>query len=366
MKKLAIVGSGSNTRGAAPWADDTFDIWVFNEAANMSWCKRWTAVFQIHPEEIYTGVNTKDTGHWEWLQKDHGRPVYMQERDPRVPDSVRFPLEDALALTGLDYFASTFAYMAALALLQNYELVEIHGIELSMSEYEYQAGCWRFWIGVLIGRLGKDRVIIRSGLDLFSSPRYGYEGNFAFGAPYFEERARYLENQWTAADRQLHNLKKAIERAVDNSQADKLQELIIQFRDTALSAGEKAGALFEAQRYAKFGDRFADRGGFEYAAATAQRDGEAKRQMVWHLGGMTEYAWLAWKQTGSRAALAQLMGLIGLLGETSQEVGALLGKYKENLSYVSKYDSIAKAGGAILLERPAELDQELEPVVSPV
>ena len=353
MKKLAIVGSGKNTRDAAPWDDNSFDIWVFNESGNHSWCKRWDAVFQMHEPEIYTGHNTKDPTHWDWLQREHGKPIYMQEADPLVPDAVRFPLEDAIALTGLDYFASTFAYMAALAILQGYDVVHIHGIELSFSEYQYQAECWRFWIGVLKGKLGAENVVLHSGKSLFESPRYGYDGNFAFGADYFADRARLLDGQWHAADKNLRNMKKAIQKAIANKEYEKVQNLVIQFRDAALPMGELAGALSEAQRYQTFGDRYADRGGFEYAAAKAQREGDARRQMIWHLGGMVEYAWNAWKQTDSQQAKDQMYELIGRMGATAEGVGALLGVYKENIAYIMKYDEMVQANGGLKKELEA-------------
>lgn len=358
-KRLAIVGSGSNTRGAAPWDDLSFDIWVFNEAGNSPWCKRWSAVFQMHEPEIYAGHNTKDPRHWEWLQRDHGKPVYMQEVDPRIPNSVRFPLEDAIELTGFDYFASSFAYMAALAIMQGYKEIRIYGIELSVTEYLSQADCWRFWIGFLKGRLGAQNVTLNSGLHLFESPRYGYEGNFAFGVDFFQERAQVLDANWNSTKKNANNLKKAIDRAVSGKEFEKVQDLAIQFRDRALELGKFAGALAEAERYAGFGDRYADRGGFELSAALAQRDGELKRQQVYHLGGMVEYAWTAWKQTGHTAALNQMLDLIGKMSAIAEETGALLGKYEENILYIQKYDSIVKAGGAVLLAAPQLQNQQV-------
>ncbi len=317
MKKLAIVGSGSNTRDAAPWDDPSFDIWVFNEAANSSWCKRWSACFQMHEPEIYTGHNTKDPKHWEWLQEKHGKPVYMQDVDILVPDSIRFPIEAAADLAGVDYFASTFAYMAAQAVLEGYEQVDIHGIELSASEYQYQAECFRFWIGFLKGRLGADNVILHTADDLFSSLRYGYEGNFVFGVDYFAERATLLTNQWESASKSLRNMKKAIERAIAGREHEKVQRLTIEFRDATVATGELSGALSEAERYQMFGDRYADRGGFELAAATAQRDGEVKKQMIWHYGGMVEYIWNIWRQTDAQQAKDQMFENIGIVNSYS-------------------------------------------------
>jgi hypothetical protein len=355
LKKLAIVGSGSNTRDAAPFNDPSFDIWVFNEAGNSKWCKRWDAVFQMHEPEIYKGHNTKDAKHWDWLQQKHGKPVYMQEIDPDVPDSVRFPIEDALAVTDEDYFATTFAYMAALALLQGYEYVEIHGVELSHSEYKYQAECWRYWIGVLKGRLGGANVVLYSGQDLLKSARYGYEGNFSFNVEFFASRARLLDGQWTAAEKHALNMKKVIDKTIERDDYSKLPDLVGEFRNALQSVGEYAGALAEAERYQTFGDRYADRGGFEFAAATAQRDGEERRIMMFSKIGLIEYLGNAWQQSANEKkfhtrAREHLIHEINGYGKLAEETGALLGKYQENISYIVKYDEMVQAHGGLKKE----------------
>ena len=353
MKKLAIVGSGSQTRESAPFDNLDFDIWVFNEAANAEWCKRWTACFQMHEPDIYKGHNTKDSKHWEWLQQKHSKPIYMQEVDPLVPNSVQYPIEEAKALAGVSMFPTTFAYMAALAILQGYEEVRIFGVELSASEYEYQANGYLFWFGFLRGRLGTENVdsaVLYLDKNIFEVPLYGYEGSFAFGSDFFADRASMLDGDWKAAEKNLQNTKKAIERAIEKKDFEKVQTLTMQYQTSALTCGELAGALAEAERYQTFGNRYADRGGFEFAAATAQKKGEESKPLTWHYGGMVEYVWNICKQTGNIQAVNQLSGLIEKMGKSAYDTGAMLGMYKENLGYLMKYDNIARAGGKVLLE----------------
>jgi len=353
LKKLAIVGSGTQTRSNAPFDDESFDIWVFNEAANSEWCKRWTACFQIHPEGIYKGHNTKDPHHWEWLKQKHGKPIYMQAVDPEVPDSVAFPLEEAKALAGVQMFPTTFAYMAALAIMQGYEEIRIFGVELSASEYEYQANGYLFWFGFLRGRLGSENVdsaVLYLDKNIFNVPLYGYEGNFTFGKEFFESRVTFHDGEWKAQEKSLGNIKKAIERAIEKNDFEKVQSLVAQYQTAAISAGESAGALAEAERYAAFGDRYADRGGFEFAAAKAQQDGEQKKPLVWHYGGMIEYLWNLWKQSKNVQAANQMITLIEKMGAAAYDLGAMLGMYKENIGYLMKYDAVSKAGGKVLLD----------------
>jgi hypothetical protein len=356
LKKLAIVGSGPETRELAPFNDPSVDIWVFNEAANSAWCKRWDACFQMHEPDIYQGHNTKDAHHWEWLQQKHGKPVYMQEVDPLIPDSVRYPLEDAKALAGVQMFPTTFAYMAAFAIMQGYEQIGFWGVELSASEYQYQANGYLFWFGFLRGRLGAENVdsaVLHVGKNIFEVPLYGYEGNYAFGVEYFAERVRLLDNQWNAANKSAMNIRKAIERAIERSDCNKVPDLVKSYQASIMECGEYAGALAEAERYQTFGSRYADRGGFESTAARAQMDGEAKRVLMWTALGKAEYIWNVWNQSKSAAAGNQLITAINQVGELAQETGAILGMYHENISYINKYDDAVQAGGAVLLEATA-------------
>lgn len=353
LKKLAIVGSGSQTRANAPFGDESFDIWVFNEAANAEWCKRWTACFQMHAPDIYKGHNTKDPNHFEWLKQQHGRPIYMQDIDADIPDSIRYPIEQAQKLAGVQMFTTTFAYMAALAILQGYTEIRIYGVELSASEYEYQANGYLFWFGFLRGRLGTDNVdsaVLYLDKNIFHAPLYGYEGNFSFSSEYFKSRACLHDNEWMSLEKNLKNIKKAIERAVEKKEFERVKDLVIQFQSAAIQTGESAGALAEAERYAAFGDRYADRGGFEFAAAKAQQDGEGKKPMVWHYGGTIEYIWNIWKQNGNIQASNQMTGFIEKMGASAYDLGAMLGMYKENIAYLLKYDQISKAGGKVLLD----------------
>jgi len=304
----------------------------------------------MHEPGIYKGHNTKDPQHWQWLQQEHGKPVYMQEIDPLVPNSIRFPLEQAQELAGVKMFPTTFAYMAALALLQGYTEIRIYGVELSASEYQYQANGYLFWFGFLRGRLGAknvDSAVLHLDKNIFDVPLYGYEGSFSFGRKYFDERIAVLDSEWNAAEKNIANIKKSIERAISHNEYEKVQRLTMQYQQSAILCGELAGALAEAERYVAFSDRDVDRGGFEFAAATAQKKGEETKPLVWHYGGMIEYIWNLWRQTKAQPAAIQMSELITKMGATAYDLGAMLGMYKENLSYLLKYDEMIQANGGL-------------------
>jgi hypothetical protein len=351
MKKLALVGTGPATRELAPFNDLSFDILTFNEASQSPWCTRWDMLLQLHPPEIYTGWNTKNPLHWQWLQQEHRaadgtlKPIYMQAVDPRVPNSVAYPLEQAQALIGYKYLTASVCYALALAKMQGYEQIDVYGVEMSRTEYEYQASCWRFWVGYMKG--AGVVVNLHSSAQLFEGLLYGYEGNFAFGSDYFKERAGLIEKEWNLKASHVKSLRRDVERAIKQGKTKQTQASIRQYHEMMHEAGQLAGALSEAERYAAFGERFTDRGGFEYAAAMGQREGEQMRvQYLLHLG-MIEYVWNAWAQSGDPRAAEQLDGMVNTLGVLAEKTGALLGKYHENIDYCQLYDDHAKALGMV-------------------
>lgn len=171
MKKLAIVGAEEHTRHLAPYDDPEYEIWVFNEWANADWCKRWDAVLQLHSEKIYAGKNKKDPHHWEWLQQEHGKPIYMQKVDSRVPNSTPYPLQEIIERFGTRYFRATICYAIALALYLGYEEIHIWGVELkSHAEYKSQRDCFIYWNGVAGGK-----IKLHCCKGLFQEPLYGFE-----------------------------------------------------------------------------------------------------------------------------------------------------------------------------------------------
>ena len=182
-KKVAFVGAEEHTRNNAPWDDESFDIWLVNEWAMESWVKRYTASIDIHWDFIYPDPQyDRGNGYWEWLQKPRGKPVYMQKKDPSVPDSVEYPLKaiNKKFLSTLTYegrpvrnFRTSVSYAIALALYQNYEQIDIYGVELTGIEYKGQKSNFSFWIGVATG-LGV-KVDLHCSQDSFVAPLYGYE-----------------------------------------------------------------------------------------------------------------------------------------------------------------------------------------------
>ncbi len=124
LRSLAIVGSHPDTRENAPFDDPNFEIWLYNEAPQKPEVySRWDACLQIHLPEVYSAThNWVNADHWEWLQKDHGpdKRIFMQDVDHRVPNSVKYPLEEILEQFERRYLRSSPAEALALALHLGY------------------------------------------------------------------------------------------------------------------------------------------------------------------------------------------------------------------------------------------------------
>jgi hypothetical protein len=354
-KRLAIVGSWPENRHLIPWqpanGDGMTEIWAFNEAPQKDWFERWDALFQLHKPEVYSSPNNfVNKEHWSWLQQKHGKPIYMQAVDPRVPDSVAYPLEGVLAMIPYRYLRSSIAFALALAIYQGtWDVVELYGINLqSNTEYAYQATNMTFWIGFAHGR-GID-LQLKCWLDEFNQPLYGYEGEIQIDREFFRGRLRELETAWQHNDKELKRLKSDLDRAMLENNFQKVASLMVMMESVAMATGETAGAMGEAERYSRRDDPI-PRQEFEHAAARSQSDGEGLRAQMYHAGGKCEYVWNVWKQTGQVQALNQLRAFLKEKAQKAFYTGAMLGVYRENIQNMREIDSrITAAGGVRTLE----------------
>ena len=352
MKKLAIVGTHPGTRDQGPFEDLDYDIWVFNEAPQAEWCKRWTACFQMHKAEVYTSPNNMvDKTHWEWLQKDHGgaRTIYLQEMDTRIPNGCRFPLDEIrefVPAARLGMLTSTVSMALALGLYLGYETIELWGVDLgSNTEYAYQQMGFAYWVGVALATIG-DGFKLHSGSQHFSSRVYGYEGETQISRDYFEARVEVWEGKKKSQEWAVNKLRNRFEEAIREGKADKLAGLILEAEGTTINLGQAVGALQEARQYAGREDPIA-RQQFERRGAQAQLDGEKRKDEMNKTLGSLEYVLNAWIQTRSDVALKQVRHFYDIYLQKAVEVGGFLGAMQENFSYMGEYDSRIQAAGGV-------------------
>lgn len=345
-RRLAIVGSHPKGLEGVPWDDPTIEIWIFNESPlRPEKYKRWDASVQIHLEEVYSNPdNWVNPGYWEWAQQPHGKPIWMQEVDPRVPDSVKYPLEEVLRMVPWRYLRSSPAAALALAIYLGYDEIQLYGSELtSNTEYYFQANNYMFWIGFALGR-GID-LKLNCWLSEITQPLYGWEGELQIDKSLFELRAKAHEETWKKNKRAQERLQDRLDQAMLKNDYAQSGKLMLEVQEAATATGMAWGALTEAKRYlAKEG--LISRQEYERQSAKGAEQGDKARSDRDHCGGVCEYVWNAWRQSGKMAALNQVRQFHKQAVELATNVGEWKGIMEENFLYMGKYDEgITAAGG---------------------
>ena len=183
MKSVAIVGrADSRVQLADKMAKHKFDeIW----GVGISYRDHdfnLDRVFEIHPLDMLAYPNYNQR-HWNWLHEEHpGTTVMMQEHHPDMPASMRFPIEAAeqvtkdLTVAGQSQvlLTSSFDYMMAYALIEQYDYIYICGFDMATgTEYAHQRAGALGWIMYAL-RAGI-HVEIASDSKLAPGKRYGYD-----------------------------------------------------------------------------------------------------------------------------------------------------------------------------------------------
>jgi hypothetical protein len=161
-KKVAIIGKG-HYDCLAPWGEPGWELWGLNmEPGKAGWppVRAHTRWFQLHPPRYLRTHYPKgidDLAH-DWSE-ERGVPLYMDRHYEEYPDSVAYPKAEVEALWPYygRYHTSSFDWMVALAILEGFERIELHGCEFGA--YPYTLGepisgraCLEAWLGFAAGR----------------------------------------------------------------------------------------------------------------------------------------------------------------------------------------------------------------------
>lgn len=189
MPSVAIVGFASNTREGVRQskADEVWSLNTIHSSPIMRdvFPLEIDRLFEIHPfwlmqMEWYA----YHCDHWKWItETKHPYPIYLIEAHPDIHNGVRYPIEDvsrrflSRLYRGDDlaqYYTSSFCYMMGLALLEEFDRIEVYGFEMgSTTEYVYQKSGAEFWIGLASQHAD---VVMHPRSMLIQSKLYGFEG----------------------------------------------------------------------------------------------------------------------------------------------------------------------------------------------
>lgn len=254
-KTVAIIGSHPRTREQFDFTRTDCDIWVFNEALTYDWCKRADVVFQLHKPVVFRSkTNRNDPGHYDWLQRTDIPTIIMQEQYPDVPNSEAYPLDEVLAMSpGFSYLTSSVAYAIALAILRNYERIEIYGAEMETgTEYGHQRQGMAFWIGIAVGR---GIEVEHHSPTFWAAQLYGYDGDVRIDMSHYEQRIQLLVEQrdklQAAHNDVVEKVNALIKAFIKSYKADQsaLDTLILGCGQSAIDFGMMDGALQVNEQY---------------------------------------------------------------------------------------------------------------------
>ena len=168
-RKIAIVGF-TPTRADAPYDDPSWEIWALNALYAYQDVRRVTRWFDLHPLQQIPPERVTQYAAMKI-------PVFLQEKDPRVPTSVAFPKQWVEHKLGSTYFTNSIAWMQGLAIAEGASAVHIFGVDMAQdTEYRHQRPCCEYWIGVAKG-MGIDTYVPPTSDLVHALNQYGFESD---------------------------------------------------------------------------------------------------------------------------------------------------------------------------------------------
>lgn len=162
----------------------------------------WTRWFDLHSIEAqgrWPGLKASraETLAWYAQEPAGGRPIYMVERHPEVPASVRYPIElvqDKFTFTtsrsvsgargteeSCRFFGCMIDYLFALAILEGFDQIVLNGVGMSHDAgHAFLHRTILYWIGYARG-CGVDVIVegdscyANANQRLYGYERFGYE-----------------------------------------------------------------------------------------------------------------------------------------------------------------------------------------------
>ncbi|MCK9519318.1 MAG: hypothetical protein M0R74_09910 [Dehalococcoidia bacterium] len=137
MKRLAIIGKASGWRDA-PTDIETWGLTQLNLRRDVS------RVIDMNDYSLWGEKEARDAAASRAKAKEKGIPYV---------DLQTYPIEKIIAHFGTRYFSSTVDYALALAIYEDFKIIDLYGVLLlTGSEYAYQKPGADFWCGVALGR----------------------------------------------------------------------------------------------------------------------------------------------------------------------------------------------------------------------
>jgi hypothetical protein len=192
MKTVRILGPSRNVAEMPPLPKGV-EVWAHNDVSKYGTMRRrvvneYTRWFNLHSRQWMT---IRYPNALAWHKRQDGRTFYTQKRWPDLPGSTKFPrttIQEAFATArGPNrYFTCTVAWCMALAILEEFQRIELWGFEFGDkpgARYAYQRPCFFYWVdrarerGIVVTYQKKVQSWphIAGDPDAYTGPIYGYD-----------------------------------------------------------------------------------------------------------------------------------------------------------------------------------------------
>ena len=149
---LCILGTAPSLV-EAPFGDETVEFWAVPGVFTHPEAKDAVDVlFELHPERWW-----RQPPVMEQLE-EFGKPVYMQDAYPEIPNSLKFPREELRKKFMLDcmgqnlYVTNTITWMILKAIYDGYMDISLYGVHMAHdTEYAYQRASCAWAVGIIHG-----------------------------------------------------------------------------------------------------------------------------------------------------------------------------------------------------------------------
>lgn len=147
MKKIAIIGTASDSRGLAPYHDKEWEIWACSPGNRRS-LPRVDQWFELHGIEDMRGPENNGwrDDYFGWL-RDQTFPVWMQEVNDLCPQAKVFPIKSWLkefGRRGRTNATSSISLMIGFAIMERADEIGIWGVDMADTTEAYtlqKSGC---------------------------------------------------------------------------------------------------------------------------------------------------------------------------------------------------------------------------------
>ena len=206
IRKIAIVGKAPASRMAAPYNDSSWEIWGLTDLFTViPRFDRWFELHELEPRKVKWGP------YWDWLKKDHGKPLYIREPHPEVPHGVVYPKREIVDRFG-NYFTNSISWMLALAMHEGATHISLYGVDMAQhgdgvkSEYAHQRPSCEYFLGIATG-LGI-KTFVHEHSDLLKTRKlYAFDSDGEMRLKW-AARSKELQGQLTEVNAQLDLLVK--------------------------------------------------------------------------------------------------------------------------------------------------------------